>query len=214
MARINFYGKNVVITGASTGIGRALSFEFAKRGAHLAMGSHPTEEEILKEWAGRLETEHRIKTWCFPVDLLDEGGPETFHARVTENVGDVFALVNNAGSVAYGKLWEVPWEPQRLSFLLNLYVPLKLTHLFLPTMVVNGQGVILNISSVSALQPTPFQSVYGATKAGLQSLSQGLRASSKARALRSARSIHPIQRRNCSNRRTTRKICACIPLAA
>ena len=53
---------------------------------------------------------------------------------------------------------------------------MKLMRLFLPEMVARGEGVIYNVSSVSGLQPTPFQSVYGATKAGLQSLSQAVRA--------------------------------------
>ena len=176
MKKVNFKDRKVLITGASTGIGKALSLEFAKRGALLALGSLPEEKELLANHAKELETTYNIKTWLFPMDLLEENAPETLYERVKAEVGDIFALVNNAGTVAYGKFWEVAWEGQLKTFQTNLYVPLRLMYLFLPDMVKRGEGVIFNMSSVSAFQPTPFQSVYGATKIGLQSLSQAVRA--------------------------------------
>lgn len=178
--RINFRGKKILITGASTGIGKALSVEFARRGALLAMCSLPAEKENLANHAKELETNYHIKTWIFPVDLTKEEAPERLYNQVKSSVGDIFALVNNAGTVAYGTFWETDWERQLKSFQLNLHVPLGLMHLFLPDMIQRGEGVIFNNSSVSALQPTPFQAVYGATKAGLQSLSQAVRAELKA----------------------------------
>jgi short-subunit dehydrogenase len=174
--RIRFRGKTVLITGASSGIGKALSLEFAKRGANLALGSIPDEKDILSQWAEELETKYNIKTWTFPIDLLEADGPERLHQEVSDTVGTPYAFVNNAGTVAYGKFWEKPWERQFMTFQLNLYVPMRLMHLFLPDMVKIGEGTIYNTCSVSGLQPTPFQSIYGATKAGLLSLSQGIRA--------------------------------------
>ena len=175
MEKVNFYGKKVLITGASTGIGKALSHEFAKKGAHLVLGCIPEEEKLLSEWAKELESRYSIKTWVFPIDLTEENGPERLFQEVTEKVGDIYALVNNAGTVAYGKFWEIPLGPQAKTIQLNFIVPTKLMHLFLPGMVKRGDGVIYNTSSVSALQPTPFHTVYGATKAAIQSLSQGVR---------------------------------------
>jgi len=179
MKKINFKDKKVLITGASTGIGKALSLEFAKRGALLALASLPGEKELLANHAKELESTYNIKTWLFPMDLLEENAPEKLYERAKAEAGDIFALVNNAGTMAYGKFWEIAWEGQLKTFRLNLYVPLRLMYLFLPDMVKRGEGVIFNISSLSAFQPTPFQSVYGATKAGLQSLSQAIRAELK-----------------------------------
>lgn len=179
MNRIDFRGKNVLITGASTGIGQALSVEFARRGAHLALGAIPGENRILADHADQLRERYRIKTWLFAVDLLADKGPETLYRRVRSEVGEIFVLVNNAGTVAYGKFWETRWQGHSDSLRLNLYVPMSLMHFFLPDLLKQGEGLIINVSSVSALQPTPFQSVYGATKAGLQSLSQGIRAELK-----------------------------------
>ncbi|MGC9325154.1 MAG: SDR family NAD(P)-dependent oxidoreductase [Desulfomonilia bacterium] len=179
MGKISFEGRTVLITGASFGIGKALSAQFASRGAHLALGSLPEEGQVLQEWAEELSAQYHIRTWTFPIDLLSENGPERLYQDVKETVGDVFALVNNAGTVAYGRFWETSWEHQFKTYQINLTVPMRIMYLFLPDMVKRGEGIIFNTSSVSALQPTPFQSVYGASKAGLQSLSQGIRAELK-----------------------------------
>ncbi|MDT8274093.1 MAG: SDR family NAD(P)-dependent oxidoreductase [Desulfomonilia bacterium] len=179
MGKISFAGRNVLITGASFGIGKALSKEFAIRGAHLALGSLPRETQALDAWAGELSDTYNIRTWTFPIDLLSSDGPDRLYAEVSQAVGDIFALVNNAGVVAYGRFWETSWDRQYDVYRLNFSVPMRLMYLFCPDMVRRGEGVIFNTSSVSALQPTPFQSVYGATKAGLQSLSQAIRAELK-----------------------------------
>lgn len=179
MNRFDFSGRKVLITGASAGIGKALSGEFAKRGAHLALGSLPGEAQELEQWASELRTRHGIPVWTFPVDLLDEGGPDRLHREVKAALGNVFALVNNAGTVAYGPFWNTSWERQDATMRLNLFVPMRLMYLFLQDMTEQGGGVVFNVSSVSALQPTPFQTVYGASKSGLQSLSQGVRAELK-----------------------------------
>ncbi|HNR51084.1 MAG TPA: SDR family NAD(P)-dependent oxidoreductase, partial [Deltaproteobacteria bacterium] len=62
MKKIDFRGRKVLITGASSGIGRALSKEFAARGAHLALGSLPDEKNVLKEWAAELESRYEVVT--------------------------------------------------------------------------------------------------------------------------------------------------------
>jgi short-subunit dehydrogenase len=179
MKRINFKDKKVLITGASTGIGKALAVEFARRGALLALGCLPEEKELLANHAKELETAYHIKTWTFPLDLLAEQAPGKLYNQVKSDMGEIFALVNNAGAMAYGKFWEIPWERQLKTFQLNFYVPFRLMYLFLADMVKRGEGVIFNISSVSALQPTPFQSVYSASKYGLQALSESVRAELK-----------------------------------
>ena len=179
MGRINFKGKKVLITGASTGIGKALAHEFAARGAHLALGALPSEHDLLALVARDIEEKFNVKTWCFSIDLTAPDGPERLHQEVKEKAGTIDVLVNNAGIAAYGRFWEQSWEPLEKSIQLNFYVPTRLMYLFLPDMIERKEGIVYNTSSVSALQPTPFQTVYGATKAGLQSLSPGIRAELK-----------------------------------
>jgi hypothetical protein len=175
MKRHDFKDKKVLITGAAGGIGSALATEFAKRGARLLLAGIPAEKKALTDLARRLSKDHGVETRLFTVDLSTKGGPEKLYAAVKKEVGDIYALVNNAGAVAYGKVWELPWEPQERTLTVNLLVPLRLMHLFIPDMVKKGEGVVFNTASVQSFQPTPYHSVYCATKAGLQMLSQGIR---------------------------------------
>jgi len=177
--KIDFSGKKVLITGASTGIGKALAYAFAGRGAHLALGSLPQEESLLNDVAKDIREAFHVGTWCFPIDLAAPEGPESLYQAAKQETGDIDILVNNAGTAVYGKFWEQPTDRLKLMVDLNLNAPAQLMRLFLPDMIARKKGAILNISSVSALQPTPYQTLYGATKAGLQSLSQGVRAELK-----------------------------------
>ncbi|MBN2223672.1 MAG: SDR family NAD(P)-dependent oxidoreductase [Deltaproteobacteria bacterium] len=176
MKKHDFRDKNVLITGAAGGIGREISAQFAKRGARLLLAGLPSEKEALTELAAQLVKDYGVEARLFTVDLSSKNGPEKLHESVKKAVRDIYALVNNAGTVAYGKVWELPWESQEKTVLVNLMVPLRLMHLFVPDMVKKGEGVVFNTASVQAFQPTPFHSVYCATKAGLQMLSEGIRA--------------------------------------
>lgn len=179
MQKVDFTDKTVLITGASTGIGRALAVEFAKRGARLALGALPAESHILEEVARNLESTHGARTWFFPIDLTEKDGPEELHDAVTRAAGPVDVLVNNAGIAFYGAFAAQSAADMEKTVAVNLLAPMRLMRLFIPDMVKRGQGMVFNTSSVSALQPTPFHTVYGATKAALQSLSQGVRAELK-----------------------------------
>jgi len=79
--KIDFSGKKVLITGASTGIGKALAYAFAGRGAHLALGSLPQEESLLNDVAKDIREAFHVDTWCFPFDLAAPEGPESLSPR-------------------------------------------------------------------------------------------------------------------------------------
>ena len=174
MKRHDFSGKNVVITGASRGIGKALARAFARRGANLLLSSLPGEKGELDSLAGELKKTHGTAVDAFPVDLTDTDGPEQLHQKAGEMSGDIYALINNAGTVGYGNFWEIDWDMHQRTLLVNLFVPARLMHLFLPDMIKRGRGVVCNIGSVSAFQSDPFFTVYGATKAAVVSLSSGV----------------------------------------
>jgi short-subunit dehydrogenase len=174
LAKLNLKGKNVLITGASSGIGKELSECFAREGSNLFLGCHPLEGEALVNWAASLHDEYGVRTEAFPIDLSEEDGPDNLRAMVLESVDRIDVLVNNAGILAYGSFHEIPLERQELLIKVNLIAYFKLMRLFLPEMVEAGEGRILNVVSAAAFQPTVFHATYGAAKAFVQSLSEAV----------------------------------------
>lgn len=174
--KLNFKGRKVLITGAAMGIGRGLSQCFAEDGAHLILADLPAEKEKLEALARELQVTHGIETWTYCVDLTEPDGPERLHRFVTEKVGDIYCLVNNAGICWYGKFHEMP-VTDRLErmILLNCTAYAKMIRLFLPGMIEKDEGAILSLSSMAAFQPVPTMTIYAATKAFTQSLCEGVR---------------------------------------
>lgn len=174
MPRYDLKGKNVLITGASSGIGKELSRCFAKDGAHCVLSAHPSEATALSDLAGELEKRDGIKTWAINVDLACEGGPKKLYDEVKGRVPVIDVLVNNAGMMVYGDFHETDINRQLRLVHVNIAALMSLMHLFLKDMTERGDGRILNISSVSAFQPTVHHAVYGASKAFVQSLSEAI----------------------------------------
>ena len=173
MPRYDVKGKHVIITGASSGIGRELAKCFAAAGARLCLGCIPAEKKNLEalshELAVRYGTEHAV----FPVDLADDRGPEKLYRAVKKAVPRVDVLVNNAGIMAYGMFHELPLDRQERIVRVNLLAYMRLMHLALPD-IIAAKGRVLNVVSVSAFQPAVYQGVYGAAKAFVQSLSEAV----------------------------------------
>lgn len=174
MDSISLNGKTVLITGASSGIGRELARCFAMENARLIITSLPAEEEVLENWASTLRKHHRIQVNTLTEDLSLAGGPENLHRRTIQITPDIDVLVNNAGIMAYGIFHELSLESQEKLVTVNLMAYMALMRLFLPEMIRRGNGAIFNVSSVSAFVPTPRHSVYGASKAFVQNLSEAV----------------------------------------
>jgi hypothetical protein len=174
LGKFDLRGKNVLITGASSGIGRELSECFAKEESNLLLGCHPSEKDILTKWADDLHNRYAVKTITFPIDLSEENGPENLYQQIKQSGDRIDVLVNNAGILLYGNFHEIPLERQELLVNLNLIAYFKLMRLFLPDMVDAKEGRILNVVSAAAFQPTVHHATYGASKAFVQSLSQAV----------------------------------------
>ncbi|PKN68780.1 MAG: hypothetical protein CVU54_12980 [Deltaproteobacteria bacterium HGW-Deltaproteobacteria-12] len=169
---ISVTDKNVLITGASSGIGKALSEVFAKEGAHLFLGCHPAESPALSAWAEDLKRRYGVRVYTYPVDLAAARGPETIHEQIASTGEFIHVLVNNAGLMAYGDFHRLTLARQEMLIKVNIIAYFRLTHLFAGDMVKRGEGRILNVSSVSAFQPSVHHAVYGATKAFIQNFSE------------------------------------------
>lgn len=172
--KLNFTGKAVLVTGASQGIGRGLSTCFARDRANLFLTDLPSQRDQLERHASELASEHCIRTWTFCIDLTAQQGPEALFKEVSSAAGELDVLVNNAGICTYGRFDELPVDRMEKIVLLNCLGYAKLMRLFLPAMIARNSGAILNVSSVSAFQPLPSLTLYAATKAFTQSLTEGV----------------------------------------
>ncbi|MDM8000057.1 MAG: SDR family oxidoreductase [Dehalococcoidia bacterium] len=174
MPKYDLKGRNVLITGASSGIGRGLSRCFAAEGGNLALGCHPSDKAVLESWCAELAGKYGVKVSGFPIDLAEPGGPERMYDSAKSALGKVDVLVNNAGILHYGHFADIPITDHEALIAVNVTAYLKLMRLCLPDMVKAGGGRILNVVSTAAFQPTPWHAAYGASKAFMQSLSEAV----------------------------------------
>jgi len=176
MSKYEVRGKNVLITGAASGIGREFCSLFAADGANLALDDLPAEKEVLAQWAKELADKYNVNTWSFHIDLSTENGPEQLYASAKAAAGPIDVLMNNAGTLEYGNFADIDYARQVSMVKTNALALLKLTWLALQDMKKAGSGRIINLSSCSAFQPTIYHAVYGASKAFVQSLSEAVNA--------------------------------------
>lgn len=161
-----------LITGASSGIGRALAREFARHGHSLVIVA-PVQAE-LTALAAALEREYGVSVCSIAKDLTQENAAkEVYEAALGEGFR-VDILVNNAGVGRRGRFWENTLECDLEMMRLNIEAVLRLTRLFLPPMLRRHHGRILNTASIAGFEPGPHLAVYHATKAFVLSLSESL----------------------------------------
>jgi hypothetical protein len=162
-----------LVTGASRGIGASLARELATRGCpHIVLVAR-TESDLL-ELAAELSARHGTRTHVVTADLSDPAAAEKIKAE-TDRLGlAVGLLVNNAGFGDWGPYTDRPLDRQEKMVAVNCTSLVALTRLFLPDMVAQGRGGVLNVASTAAFQPVAYMSVYGATKAFVLSFSEAL----------------------------------------
>jgi short-subunit dehydrogenase len=155
-----------LITGCSTGIGRATALRLHKAGLPVyATARRPeTLDALAKEGITPLA-----------LDVTDEELSAIAVKRVVDDHGAVGILVNNAGSGVYGSVEDVPLERTRASFETNVFGMLRLTQLVLPGMRAQGYGRIVNMSSILGRFSPPGGGVYHATKHAVEAYSDALR---------------------------------------
>lgn len=173
MAKLNFNKKWVLITGASSGLGRAIALYMAKEeNANLVVAARRTGrlEQLKKEIQSSGDSKVEIVT----VDLSEPGGAEDLFKKATEAV-DIYAVINNAGITFYGKTEIAHLERFEKIIDVNLKALMVLSLKFLSWFEKKGEGAILNITSAAGLIPTPFQLIYSASKHAAQTFTEGLR---------------------------------------
>ena len=165
--------KWAVITGASSGIGRALAFEFAAGGFNVVLIGR--NEKALDEVAATCRTRHGAEMEVIAADLSCAESVENVVGAITSKPRPYEVLVNNAGFGIHGEFSSTDIDENIRLLNVQLMAALRLMKALLPGMVAQHSGRILNVASVYSFSPVPFQSVYGACKAFLLSFSSAIR---------------------------------------
>jgi len=177
MAKLNFKEKWVLITGASSGLGRAIALYMAqKEGANLVIAARRTEQ--LEQLKKEIESAGNSAVKIITADLSCPDDVERLFKKSIE-IADIYALINNAGITFYGKT-ELSHLDRFLKIIdVNLRALITLNLLFFKWFSQKGAGAILNVTSEAGLVPTPYQTVYSASKHAAQVFSEGLRAENR-----------------------------------
>ncbi len=161
----------VLITGASSGIGATYADRFARRGHDLVLVARDTGR--MEALAARLRAETGVAIDILGADLAVDGDVASAEARLRDD-RRIGVLINNAGVALSGQFERQAADDLARLVAVNTGAVLRLAHAVAPRFVNDGGGAIVNIGSVVGLVPEFGQTVYGATKAFVQFLSQGL----------------------------------------
>lgn len=178
----SFKNLTVLVTGASSGIGKALARGLAEQGANLILVSRNVQR--LEQEAEDLKIRFGVNVHVFPEDLRCLEDRLELFAWVQKSGLSVDVLVNNAGLAHYGRFDQADFEDTSAMLNLNVQALTHLTRLFLPGMLERKTGGILNVASTAGFQPIPNLSVYAATKAFVLNFSEALSAECKGSGVR------------------------------
>lgn len=154
-----------LVTGASDGLGREFAFQLAALGMNLVLVAR--NETKLNETATQLRAASGRKVLVVPADLTDLRQLAAIKKTLRENSVRIKVLVNNAGSGAWGRFEQSTPETYSKMIDLNLKAPVLLAQLFFDDLSSFKKSAIINVSSLAAVQPVPFMSLYAATKSSL-----------------------------------------------
>jgi len=169
-------GKRVLITGASSGIGLALTTVLARNGAVLALTSRRSDRlrEVAKEIGSAFP--HIPTPLAIPCDVAKKESVRKLIKDCTNHLGGIDVLINNAGISVYGDTERTSLEDFHSVMDVNFFGALHCMLEVIPDMKKQGKGIIVNIASVAAKHGVPYLAAYCASKAALVALSQSLRA--------------------------------------
>ena len=162
-----------LITGASTGLGKELAIECARRKMNLILVSLPGEN--LPELCANLSARYQVVVCHYETDLTDKEKVERLAAWVIANFS-VNVLINNAGAGGTRLLETTPIDYIDRLIQLNIRATSLLVRLLIPELKMHRKAYILNVSSMAAFSPLPYKTVYPASKAFVYHFTRGLKA--------------------------------------
>lgn len=162
--------RRALITGASSGIGRAFAERLARDQNDLVLVARSAER--LEALARRLSETHRAGAEVVCADLTDPADLRRVEALLREETPDL--LVNNAGFGTVGPFVELDPDVEEREIRLNVLAVMRLARAALPAMRSRGRGAVINVSSLAGEGPAPYNATYGATKAFVTSFSEAV----------------------------------------
>jgi len=164
--------KVVVVTGGGNGMGREIVLNLLSRGASVA--AVDINEFALQETV-RLAGERKEKLSTFVLNIIDQAEVKALPEKVITRFGVVDGLINNAGIIQpFVRLNDLNYDAIQRVLDVNLYGTLYMVKAFLPYLLKRPEGHIANVSSMGGFLPVPGQTIYGASKAAIKLMTEGL----------------------------------------
>jgi short-subunit dehydrogenase len=169
----SFEGRDAAITGASSGIGRALALDLAARGCDLALASNSNQAALAD--TAKLASKHKVKVTKMKVDVAQQAQVDAWAAKVMKDHGRVNLVINNAGVAFAGTVDGTAVSDYEWVMGVNFWGVVYGTKAFLPHLVAGGEGHVVNVSSVFGLFAQPGMSAYNASKFAVRGFTESLR---------------------------------------
>jgi short-subunit dehydrogenase len=168
----NLHGSSVVITGASSGIGRATALAFAGKGARLCLAARRAD---ALEKVARTCRAMGAEAIAIPADVTDPRAVAALARAADAEFGGIVVWVNNAGTGVAGALYDAPLKLHRQTVEVNLLGAMSGAYAVLPIFLRQGHGILINTISMAGWVPNPFAAAYTASKFGLRGFAASLR---------------------------------------
>ncbi len=168
---MDYRGRVAVVTGASSGIGRQVALDFAARGAAVVIAAR--RRDLLDEVAAACSAQG-VAVEALAGDVAERAFIEGMASRAVERFGRIDVVVNNAGVSKHKQVYHLSADEVDYVLRVNFLAPAFLTLAVLPAMLRQGEGWIVNVSSVAGKLPPPRESAYAASKFALTGFTEGL----------------------------------------
>jgi uncharacterized protein len=165
--------KVIVITGASSGLGKSLALKFAEEEANLVLLSRSADK--LQDVTQKIKERPGASVSCFACNITDYEQVKHAVEYVMEAYGHIDVLINNAGILYEATTENYPLQTTLEMFDVNAIGSICVTQAVLPHMKTRGDGQILNVISVAGVEPTASNSIYNATKYAIEGFTQSLK---------------------------------------